>query len=229
MSTDSGASSAGVERVIVEDGPAARVADLVAPALEGLGYRLVRVQLQSANDQTLQIMAERPDGTMTVEDCETVSRQLSPLLDVHDPIAGSYRLEVSSPGIDRPLVRPSDFEAWAGHVAKVEMIEPIDGRKRFRGAIEGFEDGEIRIEVDLQGSGPQVLGLPVALVRSAHLVLTDALIRQSLRQSKAAGRGIGDGSDAPDDVEFDGFDSGTEAPHGGDAGNGQETDRSDDR
>lgn len=226
MSTDSGANS---ERVIVEDGPAARVADLVAPALEGLGYRLVRAQLQSASDQTLQIMAERPDGTMTVEDCETVSRQLSPLLDVHDPIAGPYRLEVSSPGIDRPLVRPCDFETWAGHVAKIEMIEPIDGRKRFRGAIEGFEDGEIRIEVDLPGSGPQVLGLPVTLVRSAHLVLTDALIRQSLRQSKAAARGIGDGSDAPDDVDFDGPDVDEDARRGGDALDGQQTDRTEDQ
>jgi ribosome maturation factor RimP len=129
-------------------------------------------------------MAERADGTMTIEDCESISREVSPLLDVHEPIAGSYRLEVSSPGIDRPLVRPSDFEDWSGHEAKIELSEPIDGRRRFRGMLEGFEDGEIRLEVDLDQVGKHVIGLPVGLVADAHLVLTDELIREALRRAK---------------------------------------------
>ena len=121
---------------------------------------------------------------MSIEDCETVSREISPLLDVHDPVAGSYRLEVSSPGIDRPLVRPSDFEDWSGYEAKIELKEPIDGRKRFRGILEGFEDGEVRIAVDLDQVGRTVLGLPVGLVGEAKLVLTDELIREALRRAK---------------------------------------------
>jgi ribosome maturation factor RimP len=129
-------------------------------------------------------MAERADGTLTIEDCETISRDISPLLDVHDPIAGSYRLEVSSPGIDRPLVRPSDFEDWAGHEAKIELKEPIDGRKRFRGTLQGFEDGEVRLEVELDQVGRAVIGLPVGLIAEAKLVLTDELIREALRRAK---------------------------------------------
>jgi ribosome maturation factor RimP len=129
-------------------------------------------------------MAERPDGTMTIDECEAVSRELSPILDVHDPVAGSYRLEVSSPGIDRPLVRPSDFEDWSGYEAKIELREPIDGRKRFRGVLEGFEGSEIRIELDLDQGGRTVIGLPIALVAEAKLVLTDELIREALRRAK---------------------------------------------
>lgn len=193
-----------------ESGVAAGIADIIAPVLDDMGYRLVRVALQgrAEKSQVLQVMAERPDGTMTIEDCEAVSRQLSPVLDVEDPLSGSYRLEISSPGIDRPLVRPSDFEDWAGHEAKIELSEMVDGRRRFRGALEGYEDGEVRIEVDLDQVGRTVLGLPVALVSDARLVLTDELIRESLSRSKKAKAtsgttGLGDGDDAPDLSELE--------------------------
>ena len=132
------------DRFYSETGLAATLAGLVAPVLENLGYRLVRVKISGRDGQTVQIMAERPDGSMMIEDCETVSRELSPLLDAHDLISDAYRLEVSSPGIDRPLVRASDFENWAGHLAKIELREPVDSRRRFQGKLEGFEDGEVR-------------------------------------------------------------------------------------
>src|SRR5918999_3056194 len=116
-------------RLIAEQGVAARVAALVEPVLEGMGYRLVRVRISGLAGCTVQIMAERPDGAMSIEDCEAVSRALSPVLDVADPIDRAYRLEISSPGIDRPLVRRSDFERYAGHLLKVEMAVAIEGRK----------------------------------------------------------------------------------------------------
>lgn len=191
------------QRFILEEGAAAAIAELVEPSLEDLGFRLVRVQLMGrADSQTVQIMAERADGTMTIEDCQTVSRQLSPLLDAFDPIDNAYNLEISSPGIDRPLVRPSDFEDWAGYEAKVELRELLDGRRRFRGILEGFEDSEIRLEVDLDQVGRQVLGLPIALVDNARLVLSDELIRESLRRSKAAGTNrAGPELDSADEAE----------------------------
>ena len=123
-------------RLITEPGRAARVAAIAEPVLAELGYRLVRVRISGFAGCTVQVMAERPDGTMTIEDCEAASRALSPVLDVADPIEGSYRLEISSPGIDRPLVRRSDFDRYAGHVAQVEMLAPIDGRRRFRGELD---------------------------------------------------------------------------------------------
>jgi ribosome maturation factor RimP len=172
------------DRFIHETGLAARVVDLIEPALQDRGFRLVRVAITGQDGKTVQVMAERADGTLTIEDCEAISREISPLLDVHDPITGSYRLEVSSPGIDRPLVRPSDFEDWAGYEAKIELKEPVDGRKRFRGTLEGFEDGEVRIAVDIDQVGPTVLGFPVALVGEAKLVLTDELVREALRRAK---------------------------------------------
>src|SRR6202035_5064893 len=132
-------------RLITEPGRAARVALIVAPALAALGYRLVRVRISGAAGQTVQIMAERPDGTMTIEDCEAASRALSPVLDAADPIEGAYQLEISSPGIDRPLVRHSDFDRYAGHVAQVEMTVPVDGRRRFRGQLLGTEGDAVRI------------------------------------------------------------------------------------
>ena len=110
-------------RIVTESGLEARIAHIVEPVIAGLGYRLVRVKVSSLNGTTLQIMAERPDGTMNVEGCERLSRDLSPALDVEDPIDRAYHLEVSSPGIDRPLVRRSDFERWAGHHAKIELDE----------------------------------------------------------------------------------------------------------
>ncbi len=172
------------ERFVREKGVSAAVADLIEPVLADLGFRLVRVRVTGKVEKTLQIMTERNDGTITVDDCEMISRQLSPVLDVHDPIAGSYRLEVSSPGIDRPLVRPSDFEDWAGYEAKIELHELVDGRKRFRGKLEGFEDGEIRVAVDLDERGPTTLGFPIKLIEEARLVLTEDLIREALRRSK---------------------------------------------
>jgi len=172
------------ERFIHESGLAAGIAALVEPLLVDLGFRLVRVQLSGKEGQTLQIMAERPDGTMSVGDCEQVSRQLSPVLDAYDPLPGAYRLEVSSPGIDRPLVRPSDFDDWSGFEAKIELSQPINGRKRFRGILDGFENGEVRIECELDKVGLQVLGIPIAMIGEAKLVLSDDLIRETLRRAK---------------------------------------------
>lgn len=195
-----GDTSASRERFLRETGLAAAVADLADPVLADLGFRLVRVQIQGREGTIVQIMAERPDGTMTVNDCEAISRQLSPLLDVHDVVSGSYRLEISSPGIDRPLVRPSDFEDWADYEAKIELSEPIEGRKRFRGRLEGFENDEVLIEVELPELGPTVIGLPVSLVSDAKLVLTDDLVREALRRAKKsrqtdAGNDVGPGDE----------------------------------
>ncbi len=193
------------DRFIREAGLPARIAAIIEPALEDRGFRLVRVAISGREGKTVQVMAERSDGTMTIEDCEAISREISALLDVHDPIAGAYRLEVSSPGIDRPLVRPSDFEDWAGHEAKIELKEPIEGRKRFRGTLQGFEDGEVRIEVELGDAGRQVIGLPVGLVAEAKLVLTDELIREALRRAKKsnANGSAGAATSAPGTTEED--------------------------
>ena len=171
-------------RFIQETGLAAQLAGLVEPVLEVLGFRLVRVTISGRNGTTVQVMAERLDGTITVEECAEISRNLSPLLDAHDPLPGHYALEVSSPGIDRPMARVSDFETWAGYEAKIELKQPLSGRKRFRGLLAGVENGEVRIEVELDQPGRQLVGLPVALIAEARLVLTDALIRESLRRSK---------------------------------------------
>jgi ribosome maturation factor RimP len=175
-------------RFVGETGLAAEIGALTEPVLAELGFRLVRVVVSGRNGVTVQIMAERPDGTISVEDCAEISRRLSPVLDVHDPVRGRYTLEVSSPGIDRPLVRPSDFEAWAGHEAKIELKEPLAGRRRFRGVLEGIEDAEVRIEVDLGEIGRQVVGLPLGLIGEARLVLTDELIREALRRAKKGNR-----------------------------------------
>jgi ribosome maturation factor RimP len=171
-------------RFIGETGLAAQIAAIAEPVLADLGFRLVRVVLSGRDGSTVQIMAERPDGMLTVEECAEISRRLSPVLDAHDPIHGQYTLEVSSPGIDRPLVRPSDFEAWAGHEAKIEMKELISGRKRFRGMLEGVEGDEVRIEVEIDQIGRQVVGLPIGLIAEARLMLTDELIRETLRRTK---------------------------------------------
>jgi ribosome maturation factor RimP len=198
--------SASGSRFIHEVGLAAEVASLVEPVLDSLGFRLVRVEVSGRDGKTVQIMAERPDGSMTIDDCEALSREISPILDVSEVLAESYRLEVSSPGIDRPLVRPSDFEHWVGHEAKIEIKEPVDGRRRFRGRLEGFDDGEIRILVDLgEAGGQKVIGLAIGLVSSARLVLTDELVREALSRAKRKSKtGLGDGSEAdPTDVEED--------------------------
>jgi ribosome maturation factor RimP len=172
-------------RLIIEQGVAARVAAIAEPVLVGIGYRLVRVKISGLDGCTVQIMAERPDGTMMVEDCETVSRALSPVLDVADPIDRAYRLEVSSPGMDRPLVRRSDFDRHAGHQVKVEMAASIEGRRRFRGTLLGTEGEAARIRRDdaAPGEATEVL-LPIEDMAEAKLVLTDALIAESLRRAK---------------------------------------------
>src|SRR5262249_28518313 len=141
------------ERLIAEQGLGARIAAIAGPVLEGLGYRLVRVRISGLAGCTVQVMAERPDGSMTIEDCEAVSRALSPVLDVEVPIERAYRLEISSPGIDRPLVRRSDFARYAGHVVKVEMAVPLDGRRRFRGVLLGVEGDAVRIRRDDVAAG----------------------------------------------------------------------------
>ena len=172
-------------RLIIEPGRAARVAALAEPVLAALGYRLVRVRVSGFAGCTVQIMAERPDGTMTIEDCEAASRALSPVLDVTDPIEGSYRLEISSPGIDRPLVRRSDFDRYAGQIAQVEMQVPIDGRRRFRGELTGTagECARIRRSDAAANENPDVL-LRIDDMMEAKLVLTDALVSEALRKSK---------------------------------------------
>jgi ribosome maturation factor RimP len=176
-------------RLIVEPGLAARVAAIAEPVLEGLGYRLVRVRVSGSEGCTVQIMAERPDGSMSIDDCEAASRALSPVLDVADPVDRAYRLELSSPGLDRPLVRRSDFERYAGHVMKVEMAVPIDGRKRFRGTLVGVEGDAARIRRDdAQPDEPAEFLLPIEDMAEAKLVLTDALVTESLRRGKQAER-----------------------------------------
>jgi ribosome maturation factor RimP len=182
-------------RLIIEPGRAARVASIVEPVLAGLGYRLVRVRISGFAGCTVQIMAERPDGTMTIEDCEAASRALSPVLDVTDPIEGAYRLEISSPGIDRPLVRRSDFDRYAGHVAHIEMAAPIDGRRRFRGQLLGADGNSARIRLDGANDSPDVL-LPIDDMSEARLVLTDALVAEALRRSKHGERSNSEHDDA---------------------------------
>jgi ribosome maturation factor RimP len=178
-------------RLIVEGGLAARVARIVAPALGDLGFRLVRVKISSGERGGVQIMVERPDGTMSVDDCEAASQAISPTLDVEDPISGAYRLEVSSPGIDRPLVRRCDFERAIGHEARVEMAVLVGNRKRFRGLIEevGERDGHCIVALrrtDAKEGEEDILAeLAVEEMAEARLVLTDALIRDSLRAAKA--------------------------------------------
>jgi ribosome maturation factor RimP len=176
-------------RLIVEPGLPARVAAIVEPVLEQLGYRLVRVRVSGSEGCTVQIMAERPDGSMTVEDCEAVSRALSPVLDVADPIDKAYRLEISSPGIDRPLVRKSDFDRYAGHLVRIEMEVPVNGRKRFRGELTGTEGDTARLHRDDAREGEDAdVRLPIGDMSEAKLVLTDELVTEALRREKAAKR-----------------------------------------
>ncbi|MGO9983406.1 MAG: ribosome maturation factor RimP [Rhodomicrobium sp.] len=190
------ATDAPTERFLRETGPAAGIAALIEPVLVELGYRLVRVAMSKRDGGTIQIMADKAGGAINVDDCAVISRRISPLLDAHDPIEGRYYLEVSSPGIDRILVRASDFEDWAGYEVKVELKELVDGRKRFRGILEGYEDGEMRLQLQLdETSEPEVIGLPVDLIHDAKLVLTDELIRASLARAKAAGQKWAEGGE----------------------------------
>jgi ribosome maturation factor RimP len=177
----------GDDRIVRESGIDARVAAVVLPVLRGMGFRLVRVRLSGQNGLTLQIMAEREDGTMTVEDCEEVSRAVSPALDVADPIEKAYHLEVSSPGIDRPLVRKSDFSAWAGHLVKVETSILVADRKRFRGRIAEAGENDVLIERDQPAYGEEPSArVTYEAIAEARLVLTDDLIRDALSKDNKA-------------------------------------------
>ncbi|WP_273759858.1 ribosome maturation factor RimP [Bartonella sp. ML70XJBT.G] len=172
-------------RLFEEDGVEARVGALIIPLLKPLGFRLVRVKLLGLNGLTLQIMVERADGSMTVEDCETVSRTVSPLLDVQNIIERKYHLEISSPGIDRPLVRKSDFLHWQGHIAKIETKRTIDGRRKFRGTLTNITQEGFTLNTDKVAYG-EALYLSIAFcdITNAHLVLTDELIRDALKKNK---------------------------------------------
>ena len=160
-----------------------RIAEIVTPVIEDMGFELVRVRLMGGKHHTLQIMAQRPDGTIEVDDCAEISTAVSAILDVEDPILDAYTLEVSSPGIDRPLTRLKDFDRWQGYVAKLETAELIDGRRRFKGVLAGTEGDEVLIEVE-EGT----IGLRFDWLGDAKLVLTDELIRDVLKGRKDAGQ-----------------------------------------
>ncbi len=164
-----------------------RLAEILRPVIEGMGYELVRLRLMSGNTPTLQIMAEKPDGGIEVDDLAQINTAVGAVLDVEDPIDDNYTLEVSSPGIDRPLTRLKDFDTWDGYVAKLETSELIDGRKRFKGVLAGTEGEEVLIEIEDQGE-PVTIGLTFDLLADAKLVLTDELITETLRQRKHAGQ-----------------------------------------
>ncbi|MEP1207285.1 MAG: ribosome maturation factor RimP [Rhizobiaceae bacterium] len=173
-------------RLVREEGLDAVVASVVAPVIEDMGFRLVRARMIDHNGLTMQIMAERPDGTMSVDDCEKLSKALSPVLDVEDPVAQAYSLEMSSPGIDRPLVRRSDFEIWAGHIAKIETAYLLDGRKRFRGHIVRSQGDGVLLRRDNAAKGEEKeVVIPFEAIAAANLVLTDELIREALVRDKA--------------------------------------------
>ncbi|MFD1744525.1 ribosome maturation factor RimP [Rhizobium helianthi] len=187
-------------RLIVETGLDLRIAEIIEPTLDAMDYRLVRVRLLNQNGLTLQIMCERNDGTMTVEDCEAVSMAVSPVLDVEDPVDKAYHLEVSSPGIDRPMVRKSDFARWTGHLVKCETSVLLDGRKRFRGKIAETNEEGFTLERDQIGYGeePRVI-IPYSALAEAKLILTDDLIRDALRADKLAKAEAANQNDADED------------------------------
>jgi len=163
-----------------------RMAEIITPVIEDLGYELVRVRLMSGKYQTLQVMAERPEGGIEVDDCAKISTAISAVLDVEDPILDAYTLEVSSPGIDRPLTRLKDFDAFEGYEAKIETDELIDGRRRFKGTLAGIEGDEVLINIT-EGKEELTVGLKFDWLTDAKLVLTDDLIKEMLKQRKAAG------------------------------------------
>ena len=163
-----------------------RLADIVGPVIEGLGFELVRIRLMGGRTRTLQIMADRPDGGIEVDDCATISTAVSAVLDVEDPVEENYILEVSSPGIDRPLTRLKDFDVWADYEARIETTELIDGRRRFKGELRGTEGDEVLIEIEEAGA-KVTIGLKFDWLSDAKLILTDDLIAEMLRQRKATG------------------------------------------
>lgn len=163
-----------------------RLADIVTPVIEGLGFELVRIRLMGGKTRILQIMADKPEGGIEVDDCGAISTAVSAVMDVEDPIEDNYILEVSSPGIDRPLTRLKDFEIWKGWEARVETGELIDGRRRFKGILQGVENDEILIEIE-EGGEEVTIGLQFDWLSDAKLILTDDLIAEMLRQKKASG------------------------------------------
>jgi ribosome maturation factor RimP len=177
-------------RLLTENGLARRVGAMIEPALHDLGLRLVRVRISAADGATVQVMAERADGSMTIGDCERASLAVSPVLDLENLFARAYRLEISSPGIDRPLTRASDFRRAVGHEARIEMATPVGGRKRFRGLVEAVEDdgsaatARLRLAARDGGDG-DLVSLPVNEMNEARLVLTEDLIRAALRRDRA--------------------------------------------
>lgn len=178
-----------------------RLADIVTPVIEGLGFELVRIRLMSGKTSTLQIMADRPEGGIEVDDCADISTAVSAVLDVEDPLEEAYTLEVSSPGIDRPLTRLKDFGVWEGYEARIETTELIDGRRRFKGVLAGVEDDEILIEIEENGES-LTIGLKLDWLSDAKLILTDELITEMLRARKASG--------AFDENKFDEIETDTE-------------------
>ena len=181
-----------------------RLAEIITPVIEDMGFELVRVRLMSGNTSTLQIMAQKPDGTIEVDDCADISTAVSATLDVEDPILDAYTLEVSSPGIDRPLTRLKDFDLWDGYEARVETTELIDGRRRFKGALSGTDGDEILIEIE-EGT----IGLKFEWLSDAKLILTDAFSRDVLRARKDIGEIYERQFDAVETV-IDGEEEGTD-------------------
>lgn len=178
-------------RLIIETGLEAAIAEIIEPVIESMGYQLVRIRTTGENGMTLQIMAERPDGTMTVEDCEAVSRAISPVLEVEDPIERAYHLEMSSPGIDRPMVRKGDFSRWQGHLLKCETSVLVEGRKRFRGWIGDVTDNEFILERDDPSEDDNAeITIPFSALVEGKLILTDELIDAALKADKQAKKAL---------------------------------------
>ena len=188
-----------------------RLAEIVTPAIEGLGFELVRIRLMSGKTPILQIMADRPEGGIVVDDCARISTAVSVILDVEDPIVENYTLEVSSPGIDRPLTRLKDFDMWADYEARIETTELIDGRRRFKGFLRGIEGDEVLIEIEEAGA-PVTIGLQFEWLSDAKLLLTDELIAEMLRQRKDAGVFDEEDFDEIEETEGDDADEAEETP-----------------
>lgn len=184
------------DRLIRETGMEARVAQIIIPVMKSIGFNLVRVRLSGQNGYTLQIMAERADGSMSVDDCEELSKAVSPVLDVEDPIGRAYHLEISSPGIDRQLVRKSDFLRWAGYSMKLETNVLINGKKRFKGKLNGADEEGFNFEADQAAYGEEPrIHVPFDAVADARLILTDELIREALKRDKALREAQGEAED----------------------------------
>lgn len=186
-----------------------RLAAIVGPVIEGLGFELVRIRLMGGKTRILQIMADRPEGGIEVDDCAAISTAVSAVLDVEDPIEENYVLEVSSPGIDRPLTRLKDFDMWVDYEARIETTELIDGRRRFKGILQGTEGDEVLIEIE-EGGESVTIGLKFDWLSDAKLILTDDLIAEMLRQRKASG--VIDETKFTDIEEFEGEDEGDTPP-----------------